>query len=147
MHPKRKLFKKRKSSKRDKRRDKKQTTRKNKRSTRKMKRGGASSYDKYIDKENLKGIIATFDHTRFIYTLEVTYYTASYAQGTDYQNVVVGDFIGVDNNLLKLGKNYREDGYDDVVNIPILRIAKDGVKIIDEHIKIPSPKKNPRTNS
>ena len=113
-----------------------------------MKRGGAASnYDKYIDKEDLNDIIATFDHTSFIYTLEVTYYTASYAQGTDYKNVVVGDFIGVDNNLLKLGLNYREDGYDDVVNIPILRIAKDGVKIIDKHREIPSPKKKPRTNS
>ena len=130
MHPKRKLFQKRKSNKRD----KKRTTRKSKRSTQKAKRnmqkakrGGAPG--DYITEKDFNDIVGEmYDYKEKEYKIQVTYDRPA-SVNTDEDVTIEGIFAGSDYYKLYI---IVDEGDGKVEKpISILTIKNGGIKILN----------------
>ena len=144
MHPKRKLFQKRKSNKRDKKRTTrkskrsmqkakrsmqkaKRSTQKAKRNMQKAKRGGAPG--DYITEKDFNDIVGKMnDYKEKKYKIQVTYYRPA-SVNTDEDVTIEGIFAGSDYRYLYI--TVKEYGETVKKFISILSIKNGGIKILN----------------
>ena len=130
MHPKRKLFQKRKSNKRDKKRTtrkSKRSTQKAKRSTQKAKRGGAPG--DYITEKDFNDIVGKMDDYREKeYKIQVTYDRPA-SVNTDEDVTIEGIFAGSDYYKLYIIVDEGDGKVEKLISI--LTIKNGGIKILN----------------
>ena len=130
MHPKRKLFQKRKSNKRDKKRTTRKSKRsmqKAKRSTQKAKRGGAPG--DYITEKDFNDIVGKMDDYREKeYKIQVTYDRPA-SVNTDEDVTIEGIFAGSDYYKLYIIVDEGDGKVEKLISI--LTIKNGGIKILN----------------
>ena len=130
MHPKRKLFQKRKSNKRDKKRTTRKSKRsmqKEKRSMQKAKRGGAPG--DYITEKDFNDIVGKMDDYREKeYKIQVTYDRPA-SVNTDEDVTIEGIFAGSDYYKLYIIVDEGDGKVEKLISI--LTIKNGGIKILN----------------